>query len=452
MAFGVHQYKGEIAVAVGRIASIAMGPLVALAISSRLSPEEQGYYFAFISILGARAAFDAGLAQVIINTAAQAAVRLKIDGKGHIAGPNSDLANVGNVFRFALRWYLYASIAMLIAVGGAGYIFFQQHANSPVDWQGPWVWFIFFSVVDFSFQCLWTITEGMNQIVYVYALRAVKTVTSSSILVILVLWGAGLWSCVGYAALAIIPNIYLLSRRQSMFGALWRARNGELRWQTEIWPFQWKMALSWAGGYLIVPLFVPVTFSVLGPAAAGRVGMTNTILIACMSLAQSVIDAQIPRLCSLVAKRQWRELDQLFFKRLLLSIGIFAAMIIGAFCSILLLNAAGLPFSQRIVPWPDFALFALAFFANHLVNSQASYLRSHRKEPFLWLSISFGTLMIVLSISSVKLFGLSGLSGGYLCASLLYCLPIASIIFFTMRRRWHHPAKGDVHPLKSVPL
>ncbi len=45
-----------------------------------------------------------------------------------------------------------------------------------------------------------------------------------------------------------------------------------ISWRREVWPFQWKIAVSWLCDYFIFQLFTPVLFAFRGPVEAGQDG------------------------------------------------------------------------------------------------------------------------------------------------------------------------------------
>ena len=55
----------------------------------------------------------------------------------------------------------------------------------------------------------------------------------------------------------------------------------------EIFPFQWKIALSWISGYLIFQLFNPVLFATEGSKIAGQMGMTMVAISGISSISIS---------------------------------------------------------------------------------------------------------------------------------------------------------------------
>ncbi len=433
------KYSGELAVAVMRLSSIAVGPLAALAVASRLSLVEQGYYYTFVSILAARAAFDAGVAQVIVNTTGQERGDLVVDRKAGLIGSTEALSGVRDVFHFALMWYSIAAVAMLAVVGGVGYYFFSSGPPTDVAWQWPWISFVLLGCLDFAGLGIWAVLEGLNEIVHVYVMRSIKTFASVFALAGLIFAGAGLWGVVGFMAATVAVDAVLIITRRRVLSTLAKAAGGALQWRKDIWPFQWRMAVSWVGGYLAVPLFVPMLFRTNGAAEAGRVGMTMAVLNAATSLAQAVIDAKVPFFCGLIASKSWRELDIWYLRRTLVSLALLVIGQIAAVLVILLLERLGVNFTARIVAWPVFAVFAGATAGSYVVQLEATYLRCHRQEPLMWMSVICGLLMAPVTYFMAKTMGGGGVGLGFLLVTLLYSLPVATWILIRSRKVWHAP-------------
>jgi hypothetical protein len=75
-------------------------------------------------------------------------------------------------------------------------------------------------------------------------------------------------------------------------------------------------------------------------------------------------------------------------------------------------------------------------FLNHIISSEAAYLRAHKKEPFLVLSILVAFLTGVSTWLTGSLWGSTGVTIGYfLCGGVFY-LTGGTYIFFQRRRLW----------------
>lgn len=66
-----------------------------------------------------------------------------------------------------------------------------------------------------------------------------------------------------------------------------------IKYVDEIFPFQWRIAISWISGYLIYQLFTPVIFATGGAIIAGQIGMTLQVLNGIQALSMSWINTKI---------------------------------------------------------------------------------------------------------------------------------------------------------------
>jgi len=73
---------------------------------------------------------------------------------------------------------------------------------------------------------------------------------------------------------------------------------------------------------------------------------------------------------------------------------------------------------------------------NLIVSSWATYLRCHKKEPYLLNSIVAGVLSAASTIILGKYYGLLGISAGYLLLNILM-FPWAYKIFINKKILWH---------------
>ena len=76
---------------------------------------------------------------------------------------------------------------------------------------------------------------------------------------------------------------------------------------------------------------------------------------------------------------------------------------------------------------------------NLIVSSWATYLRCHKKEPYLLNSIVAGVLSTASTIILGKYYGLLGISAGYLLLNI-FMFPWAYKIFTDKRKLWHQIA------------
>jgi len=237
---------------------------------------------------------------------------------------------------------------------------------------------------------------------------------------------------------AIAGVVWLFFRRHLLVNLL-RHTVGPLAidWWKEVWPFQWRIAVSYASGFFIFQLFNPILFRFAGPAAAGRMGMSINISNALASVAIAWINTKAAPFGSLIARREFDQLDRLFFRS---AAQAFTLCFIGSlvvWSAALFLDLHQMPFAQRLLPPLPFALLLLSMNINQMVSSMALYLRAHKQEKFLANSVAGAICIALSSYVLCRRFGALGMTAGQLAITLTIGLGYGSYIFFKFRRLWH---------------
>jgi hypothetical protein len=94
-------------------------------------------------------------------------------------------------------------------------------------------------------------------------------------------------------------------------------------------------------------------------------------------------------------------------------------------------------FAVRVLPPWAFALLLLTTIMNHVVASEALYLRSHKREPFLWQSVAVAVLLGSATLFLGKFSGAGAVTVGYFVVGGLISLASGTYIFTAKRREWH---------------
>jgi len=207
-------------------------------------------------------------------------------------------------------------------------------------------------------------------------------------------------------------------------------------WRNEILPFQWRIAVSWISGYLGFQLFIPLLFEAQGPSAAGQMGMTLQLINALNGVAIIWISTRAPTFGSFIANNERGKLDELFFTSFRQSIFILLVGLFILFSLVSYLSASGSMYADRIVPYEYFYVLCLISVINHIVQSEAVYLRAHKQEPFMMISILGGLATLVLSVILIPKFGLFGAIITYATSSLIFGLVGGTLVFFAKRKEW----------------
>ncbi len=227
---------------------------------------------------------------------------------------------------------------------------------------------------------------------------------------------------------------FLVTHRRLLAGLLRHpAREAAIHWTREVWPFQWRIAVSWMCYYFTVQIFIPILFSLRGPVEAGQMGMSLSITGYMTSLVLPWISTKATPFGRMIARREFQGLDRMFLRTLGQSLAVFGVIALAA-CSVAALLPAVAPrLAVRMVSPQLFAVLVLAAGANCVVQSLAILLRSFKREPFFTQSLAVASLTLMLALLTAPRWGNTGVTLSYLSATAGIGLPSALTIF--ARRR-----------------
>jgi Na+-driven multidrug efflux pump len=256
--------------------------------------------------------------------------------------------------------------------------------------------------------------------------------------------GAGLWVTVGSLGVKVIAALTFLNvkyRRffQSVLAASWLE---QIRWKTEIWPMQWRLAVQGSVNYLMFSLFNPVMFHYHGPVVAGQMGMTLQVIAVIQLMSFAWIQTRVPRLGMLAAKREYTEMDRIWWQASKWSLGFAVAASLVAWTILLILSEYRADVSSRVLgPLPT-GLFLLAYGLQLISLSQGAYLRAYAREPFLVVGVVGGPLVATLVFLLGKDYGPTGAAVAYVSAIGVVLLPMTTFIWIRRRRDWQSRLSG----------
>jgi O-antigen/teichoic acid export membrane protein len=264
------------------------------------------------------------------------------------------------------------------------------------------------------------------------------------ILWLLLIAGGKLYSApiAGFSSLFIVFFILFFSKFKTLLKKIWKLLSQwKINYKKEIFPYQWKIALSWISGYFIFQLFNPVLFATDGAVVAGQMGMTLAVLNGIQNLSISWMTTKVPLYSRLIALKDYSQLDKIFnktFKQLLLinAIGLMI-MLLGIYIlRSYNITVHSMNLGERFLDYIPMLLMMGALFLNQFIFSWATYLRCHKQEPMLWQSVTIGILCMLSTIIFGKLFGVKGITTGYFIITILSFI-WAYKIFQKKKKKWH---------------
>jgi hypothetical protein len=426
---------------VGRGWSVIAGPLTIVLIARFLRPEEQGFYYTFGSVIALNIFFELGLTYVLLQFASHEKAHLEWTSLGTLTGSEVAKMRLAALLKLALRWYSVAAVLVLLLVLPAGLFFFSRtSAPSPaIAWRTPWIWLATASALNLLVAPLFAILEGCGKISQIASMRVGQSVLANLGLWLTLLCHGSLFAGPVFQTMNLAFGLaWLASRYPRFFRTLLQTdvARAPFHWRTEVWPFQWRIALSWLSGYFVFQLFTPVLFASHGPAVAGQMGMSLSLCGGVLSIAMAWMNTKASPFGVLAARRQWSALDTLFLKTFRPSLLMLVVGCAAVYAGVAVFNYSHHFFFRRVLSPLPLGFLLLSTVMSHVVSSEAQYLRAHKAEPFLWLSITMAITTGVSVLLLAKPFGAVGVSAGYLmCCSA--SLIVGTKIFLQKRREWH---------------
>lgn len=406
------------------------GPLAALVIAKYFSPSEQGYYYTFNSLLGLQIFLELGFGVCLVHIVSHEFASLELDKTDVLTGPEKSLHRLASLSQLAHKWFSIASLIFALGVGIAGEFFFTRFGDG-VAWRLPW-WMLCIGASSGLYQLApMSVLQGCNFMAWTARARAIQNAVRSLLVLALILCGGGLFSASIAACVSSLILFLLLNRKWNRFFKAIHVLKCKfaVSWKKEIWPFQSRIAMSWASGYFIFSTFNPIIFAKVSPAAAGRFGITWTMISALSNVSQIFVTTRQAELGIKMVKEEWVELRRLWFKILKQSIGV--CILLGfVFLFFLELVRHYTKFGDRFLGFPQVFPLLLAAIVNQYIFTVATLTRAEKKEPFLWPSVAGAAFIFGGNLFFVTRFGVSGLAWNY-CA--ITCLSVfwASFIYKT---------------------
>lgn len=425
-----------------RFWSSAAGIVTVALIARFLSPAQQGYYYTFGSLVALQIVFELGFSFVILQLASHERAELSISADYEISGAPIAHARLASVIQKSVRWYTVAAVAMASTLLPVGFYFFSthQHAGQTVSWQLPWCSAALMAALNFQLDPFLSFLEGCGYVPEIARLRFMQSLTGS-----LLAWTAlvarhGLFApSMMLFGMAVASLFWLTGKRKLLLGLL-RHHAGihRIRWNQEVWPFQWRIAVSWLSGYFLFWIFNPVLFAFRGPVEAGKMGMSLSLANAVQAIAVSWVSTKSAPFGTLIARKEYERLDQTFFRALTQSFAVSLTGALAAWLGCIYLNAKHFSFAQRLLAPLPLGILLLYMIVNVMVSSEAYYLRAHKQEVFFVNSVVGAVAVTVCTFIFGRRYGATGI---VISTCLLNWggLVWATYKFRKYRRLWHAP-------------
>jgi O-antigen/teichoic acid export membrane protein len=454
---------------------LVTGPITMALVLRYLTPEIQGYFYAFSGVVAMQVFLEMGFSQNILQFASHEFAKLRFTSAQTLEGDLVAKSRLISLGRLAFGYYAVAALLVLLAIGIGGHIFFTISAHHDVAhqgsvavgnaalaaksmpgypvvaWQGAWWIITVTAALSLAINPAWALLEGCNKVAVVAQFRFWAALAIFTVNALALIAGAGIYvSAIGSLCNLLICLGYLGWRWKSFFFQfLERPQHGQVSWAREIWPFQWRIAVSWMSGYFVFDIINPIAFYFCGPVEAGRLGMSFQLVRMIFGVAMSWVSTKAPRFGMLIAARTWRELDFLWRRSTLQA---FTICLLGMSLMLVAIPLVGhlLPkVPARLAPFGVNVWLAGAMLVQILISSMAMELRAHKREPYVWLSVANAILSVAFILPLVQVWGIYGEALGYALAILAVLIP-SHKIYRMKRLEYRRHADGSYEPTSTT--
>lgn len=416
-------------------------------ITTFLTGVEQGFYYTFGSILALQVFFELGLTGIMTQYVAHEASHLTLDENLEYQGEGKYKSRLASLVHFCVKWYSILAILVCVFLLIVGFVYFSKYGDSQgedVTWRTPWILICVATAIQLFVSPLISILMGLGFVKETSKISFVQQCIVPGCTWLGLACGFKLF-VTGIGSLVSILIWFLLFLKLDLAKVLynlWKTKVSErVSYMAEIFPYQWKIALSWVSGYFIFQLFNPVLFATEGAVVAGQMGMTLQALNAINAFAMSWINTKVPLFSRLIALKDYPQLDNVFNKTLKQMILVCFSLLACFFAVIVFLNLTQLKIgggvlAERFLPYIPMLLMMVSILLSQYVFAWATYLRCHKQEPFLLNSVVIGVLSLLSTLILGNAYGLYGIVLGY------FGLRIISNIwgrytFVTYKNKWH---------------
>ncbi|XHR28013.1 MAG: lipopolysaccharide biosynthesis protein [Chthoniobacteraceae bacterium] len=434
-----------------QITRLLTGPITIALVLRYLTPELQGYFYAFSGIVAMQTFLEMGFSQNILQFASHEYSKLRINSNSQLEGDPEALSRLSSLARLSFKYYACAAILFLIFIGGGGHIFFATSPNHGVAWQISWWIIALCAALSLMINPAWSLLDGCNQVAIISQFRFWQSLAGFASNAIALVCGFGIFvPAFNSAVILLVSLVYLAIRWKPFFLQLLnKPTHGTISWRHEIWPFQWRIAVSWMSGYFIFDIVNPIAFRYCGAVDAGRFGMSLQFAKMITNVGMAWIYTKAPRFGILVASKDWKGLDALWRHSATLATSM-SALGLGLFLAAIPTVGAFIPkIPQRFAPLEVTAWIAGGMLVQTVIGAMALELRAHKREPYMWLSVGNAVLSIALIYPMTRQWGITGEAMAYTLAIWITLIP-AAIIYYSKRIEYRVAVDPNLAPRQET--
>ncbi len=390
-----------------------------------LDIDMQGFYYTFYSLIFLKFFSELGLNFAVVQIIS------------HLKSSPNTIKNLNAYTKFFVKWFAYASI-LLLGILLPIILVFENQYHVIENYQQriimPWIVLSFATSIGVFLNGLISIIEGHRQIVGVSKIRLIQSLGNICTVAGGLFLGFELWSLAMGGVVSAILTCWGISKFSLYFKMPAEIDCVTVDWRREIWPFQWRLAISWISGFFIFYCLTPIVLKFDGPEAAGKLGMSLQMIQAVNSIAIIFVSTHSAIFGSLIAQQKYTQMGSEFLKSAAKS-SIFLVILLGGFWigkTILNIFSDDI-LLHRLVSNNELLLLTLASLSNHAFFVMNYFFRSFKDESLWFLSLLNSIFIIGLALIFIPIYGASVATMIYAANSLLFWMVIGPPYFLKRR-------------------
>lgn len=425
------------------------GPITLWLVVEYFSPEMQGFYVTFWSVVGLQMFFELAFPQTIVTMTSHLWSKLDLDEKRRLTGDEDSISRLTHLMRISIVVQAGLAISFGLLAGLFGLWFFADDAAADkLVWQAPWLTLVGLSSIAFALIPFLAVLEGCDQVREIHKLNLVRGIAGSIAVWIAIPLGAALWIPALATAIRLLCELgWMFGKYPRFFATFARRPTGaSIAWRKEIWPFQSKLMLKGLFNYFNADVMLPVLFRYQDSVVAGQFGLTWNILCSLRAACSSWVRTRTPRFGVLIAQRDYQELDRIYFRVGKIAVAMLTVLGLSFLVGVISLEFFEFRYSRRFLPPLPTTFLIIGLWASLIFEFQWVYLHAHGKSPYLTISL-IGCIMSGLLIWWMGFhYGAIGVGIAYMLMHAVVYLPLSTWGWIRLRRDWH-----DLDPDRSKP-
>jgi O-antigen/teichoic acid export membrane protein len=427
-----------------RVFQAFAGVVTVFLISAFLTGIEQGYYFTFHSLLAVQTFFELGFTNIITQFVSHEAAYIQIKGDSEIGGESYNISRLSSLMHFCIKWYMVASLLFFLILFVVGFLFFKNAGDDNVVWQSPWIILSIATAIKLFQSPFSAILMGLDKVKDINKIIFYQQVLSPLFMWLSLVLGWGLY-VVGISSLVSVLVWFYIIWRSKLYKVLYsiylKTITNTVSYFKEIFPYQWRIALSSLSGFFIFHFLTPILFKYQGATVAGQVGMSISIISAIQAFSMTWLNTKVPTYSKLIALKDYAQLDKLFNVTMKQMVTICSVIMILAYLALNMISWWGLEINgsllgERYLTGLPLAILMVGYITDQFSFSWATYLRCHKKEPFLVNSVVVGAACLLVIFIFSKYSSIFITLFAYSLVRVLG-LPWGYAIFITKKKEWH---------------